>query len=351
MARLLPLSVLLCGLVASLLPAQDMLGVSWNGDAYTVDSNTGFATYLGATGVAELNAMARNGQGRLYVADNGSSGSSRLYLLDPATGQATFAVQTTVASIRGLAFVPGGTLYAVDHPGFPFGTNDLYTIDLGTGVGTYVGRVGSYGVQGLAYGLGRLWGWSANTGGSSGTSGSGLIVIDPFTAQASDVNPNDVGLASQVQTLCFDDLGALYGMRDTLYVVNMNTGALTTIGGTGVSDLRGLEFTQRNSGLFLQVTGSCGGAVEAFASGATAGRPVALFYCHAPGSGFTVPSGRCAGALLDLAPSAQLANARDAGPLGQARFGPVIVPSGACGRTRLQALDIVTCGKSNVVTL
>ncbi|TAH34333.1 MAG: hypothetical protein EYC70_15410 [Planctomycetota bacterium] len=348
--HLTPFIALLC--LAARTPAQapEMIGVNWFGELFTVDPATGQAIFQNSTGVGGLNAMARDSQGRIYAASNNLTlAVSDLYRLELGTGTLVCIGRTPLQSIRGLAFGPGDVLYAVDSVlSAPiYGTNDLYTLDPATASGVLVGAMGAWGVQGLAYGNGILYGWAAGTGTGFG---DGLVRIDPLTAATADVNFSVGGSASEVQALCFDAAGLLYGMRDTLYLVNPQSGVLTAIGGSAPGpDIRGLEFRGGGgSGFSLFLSGTCGGVMEATVSGATPHQPVAFFHCTGPGGGHTILRGPCAGTVLDLNASTVLGGVRQAGRLGNARIGPRTVPSGACGRMRVQALDVATCATSNV---
>jgi len=101
----------------------------------------------------------------------------------------------------------------------------------------------------------------------------------------------------------------------------------------------------------LMKSGTCPGPMNLTVTGATPGRPVAIFYGF-PGN-FTNPNPPCAGLVLDLTgpPGATpvLATIQIANGAGvvSINFG---APPAICGRT-VQAVDVFTCTKSNTVTL
>jgi hypothetical protein len=104
--------------------------------------------------------------------------------MNPNTGRgtkvATLNFGDVIPDVRGLAFSPGGVLFAINNTGPPGGANpdDLFAIDVGTGVGTLIGRTGFTGVQDLAFAPdGTLYGWDIS---------AGLLTIDPLTGRVLD---------------------------------------------------------------------------------------------------------------------------------------------------------------------
>jgi hypothetical protein len=99
----------------------------------------------------------------------------------------------------------------------------------------------------------------------------------------------------------------------------------------------------------LLLTGTCP-AVQVDIDGVTTGGQVALLYAFAPGA-FAVPVGYpCAGTVLGLDGSVTLGSMLVADANGSATLN-VNVPAGACGSVYLQALDLSSCGLSEVVLL
>jgi hypothetical protein len=222
--------------------AQDLVGVDWVGTAHRIDPVTGASVPIGPSGVAQVNAMARRSDGKLYVA--GSFGA--IHELDPLSGVATYVTSVQLQSIRGLAFGPGDVLYAVNDPTGSWGVDDLHTIDLDTGKAPLIGSTGFEGVQALAWGNGALYAWEC--GKVTGV-GEGLITIDAATGVGSDVDPSVGGLASEVQGLTFSPAGTLFGASKDLYRVSLGTGALTLVGAIG-PDIRGVEYLDLHVGTF-----------------------------------------------------------------------------------------------------
>lgn len=223
---------------ASPVTHADILGVSFSGAAYDINSATGSGVSIGSNG--GFNALAVSPGGTVWGAS-----TSNLWSINPLTGAGTVGPAISGMggiSIRGLAFSPGGQLFAINNGGAASSTSccdDLFRIDVATGNATLVGSTGFAGIQALAYGSGMLYGWEV---GSSGV-GAGLITLSISTGAGTDVNLGMGGSSGDIQGLAFSPQGILYGARDALYTVNTSTGAITLIGSGGYSDVRGIEFT------------------------------------------------------------------------------------------------------------
>jgi hypothetical protein len=234
-------------LVAQRAKAQyDLIGVQWsftNSLVVAINSTNGQSVPVGLSGVTSLNSLARNSAGVLFSAGVGNAGV-QLVTVDPSTGVATagptlnFGADTP--NVRALAFSSNDILYCINS-----GTSEpdnLYTIDPQTGRATLVGNTGLGGIQSLDFSpQGLLYGWDVAP--DSETPGAGLVLINPNTGVATDVNPlinehaGDVG----IQSIVFALDGTLYGAGDALLKIDVTTGAATLIGYGGYSDLRGIE--------------------------------------------------------------------------------------------------------------
>ncbi len=226
-----------------LLLGGDMLGVTWDGRVYSLDSSNGTGVLIGPSGTNRLNSMAKDSSGTFYTV--GGPQDNILYTVDPNTGQATRVATLRPwipgpvfgQSARGMAFGPGDVLYAARDDGS--GRLDiLVTIDTNTGEVSEVGNTQVYGIQGLTYANGTLYAWEVGT---SEGDGMGLVKVNPNNGEVTDVNPN-VGGWVEVQTLATGPDGRIYGARHNLVVIDVNTGIPEVIGEGGYSDLRGIEF-------------------------------------------------------------------------------------------------------------
>jgi hypothetical protein len=329
-------------LAAAAAPSQDMVGVSWGGSAYYIDSATGTGGLLGNTGYGSINSMAKAPNGTIYaMAGYGSSNS--LITINPATGAATLVGNSNLISVRGLAFGAAGTLYAAeDTSGTGIGVDDIYTVNTTNGFATRIGSTGYSGIQGLGFANGTLYGWEAGSGSGFGI---GLVTINTSTGAATDVNPAVGGTASEVQTICASPSGQIYGGRDALYTINAATGVITLVGSGGYGDLRGIEFTGAG-GPVLSKTGTCPGSMTVAVDGCTPNRPVAFF--HGPAGTYTKPGGVCAGTTLSIN-NPTLAAVINANGAGKASITFNATP-GYCGRT-VQAVNVANCKTTNTITL
>lgn len=98
-------------------------------------------------------------------------------------------------------------------------------------------------------------------------------------------------------------------------------------------------------GLTLSVISSCPGSGPATftASGASGGSVAFVYTLNGAGS-FVVPNGVCAGTQLGLAAPVAVGGIASGNPAVLS----VNVPSAACGRVTLQAIDLDTCATSNI---
>lgn len=321
-----------------------MVGVSWGGQAYAVDSATGVGSLLGNTGYSSINSMARSPGGTLY-AMAGYGNANNLITINPTTGLATLIGVSNLDSVRGLAFDSAGTLWAAnDSSGTGIGVDDIYTVNVSTGFATFVGSTGYAGVQGMAYANGQLYVWEIGSGSGFG---DGLMIVNTTTGALTDVNPAVGGFGSEAQTLCASATGVLYGACNALYTINAATGVLTLVGSGGYGDLRGIEFKSGGGGgPTLSKTGSCPGPVTLTVNGATAGGSVAMLYGQ-PGT-YTRLTPPCAGLTLDIGqPTLAGILTANGGGVASISFNS---PPGLCGRT-VQAVNVATCVKTNTITL
>jgi hypothetical protein len=199
-----------------------------NSTAFQINRSPLTLSTIGPTGTQRLNSLATV-NGTLYsVASIGSLAAQtrELVQVDPLTGAATTIAPLNV-DIRGLSDVPGSS----DLFGIADGAPDrLVRIQTGTGQVTNVGPTGFSSIQGLAHDGVNLYAWDLT---------DGLLVVDPATGSATDVNPALGGQSAAVQFLCFDGT-QLLGGADTLFRVDPN-GVLFVQGNLGTPGLRGVE--------------------------------------------------------------------------------------------------------------
>jgi hypothetical protein len=139
---------------------------------FSINLTTGIASPVGTgLGVSDANALVSDANGVLY----GATSSGWLIRIDPQTGHATAigVYGSGYTSSGDLAFSPNGQLFGTVLDG---GTDEvLISVDVATGLGTMIGRVGFPNVFGLAFTPdGTLF------GATSGNPPS-LLVIDTTT--------------------------------------------------------------------------------------------------------------------------------------------------------------------------
>lgn len=232
----------------------DLLAISWtptNSPVYQIDSVTGSGFQIGLSGIGRLNSMARDGSGVIYsVGGESITEEDKLVIIDPVSGAATqiatIDLGKGIPSIRGLAWSPQEELFGIQS-GFTVSNpeDSLYSIDVTTGLGTFVGYTGFTGIQGLAFSpSGELFAWDT---------GEGLLLIDKTTGVATDVNPL-VGGDCEIQTIDFLPDGTLLGARHALFSIDLATGECTGLGSGGYTDVRGMIVLEPNDPVPVELT-------------------------------------------------------------------------------------------------
>jgi hypothetical protein len=208
------------------------------GSLYKIDTEAQTVTFVGATGLSKLGAIAFDVNGVLYGVDGGSAGLSdpdlgqyaAFYVLDPSSGAATFIGNIVgVGGVDALRFNAAGTLYGA---AFKNPTSRLITINPATGtVLTAVTLTGSGNAfpSGLAFASsGALYGSRGNSVGRL----EDLVLINAITGAETPI-----GSATNVITdIWFNSDGTLYGgsPNGDLFTINRATGAKTLLFSTGI---------------------------------------------------------------------------------------------------------------------
>jgi len=211
-----------------------LLACSWDGSCCTIDPTTGAGTVIGPTGFSGLNSLASDSSGTVY-----SVGGKPLIKIDPNTGVGTLVKDLQPGSdVRAMAFSPSNILFAIRNGGGPGDTttpDELVNIDVTTGAVTVVGNTGVNALQAMAFSPnGTLYGWDLSRG---------LMTINTSTGIGTAVNPAmALGSGPDIQGLSFAPDGTLFGARESLFKVDVTTGATTVVGSGGYSDVRGIAF-------------------------------------------------------------------------------------------------------------
>ncbi len=188
----------------------------------SVDPSSGEATDIGHAGMVYYTAMAINSGGQIYAASN----YGRINRVDAGTGYTWFQVETDLDYIYSMAFDTNDVLYLLEY-------SSLYTLDLASGVTTYVGYSGY--MSGLSFNPldNTLWGI---------TSYGYVYIIDPLTGNNTFVGYT--GLSGDHMGLAFDFAGNLFTMSHDyaatgdyyeLVQINTLTGEGTPLGKTEIS--------------------------------------------------------------------------------------------------------------------
>ena len=210
---------------------------SFNKNLVTIDPATGAGTVVGGFGNLTLGSIAFDAaSGKLYASDTNIGGA--MYTLDPSTGAPSFVGSTGIALMHGLAIEPAtGNLYGIESTGAT-----LYRIDKTTAVATLVGSVGFPFLHGLEFDptTGVLY---ASEAGPSST--GRFITIDTTTGHGTFV-----ASTHRAHGIAFDAGGGLFacenggfaGTPSTLYSIDPQTGAWSTVGDIVIGNVLALTF-------------------------------------------------------------------------------------------------------------
>jgi hypothetical protein len=205
-----------------------------------IDPATGAYSTLSTT-ANSYNALAQDAAGDLYAGWFSSSASNgRVSRISPFTGaplQTFNAITPGAGSIRGLGFDQTNRLLAIvnrdDLSGSPTLPDDLYEINLAHQTTTRIGSLGFLSVQGFDVSPnGSHFAWDID---------AGLLLVDPLSGAAVDVNPG-IGGTVAIQSIMFAPDGRLFGAGRELYSIQPVTGAFQQVGAGGGPDVRGIEW-------------------------------------------------------------------------------------------------------------
>ncbi|MBU0719079.1 MAG: PQQ-like beta-propeller repeat protein [Planctomycetes bacterium] len=223
---------------------------SEDGVLYDIDPVTGLASNPRDTGLDELYGLAYSSDGILYGADYDS-----LYRIDIASGATelvgsqgprVIAGNFDVDPVTGLLFTPGYRTEAGTRVGL------LYRVDRETATATLIAEHLAGGP--LAFdGSGQLF--------AAGGYGQGLYILDKDTGETL----SSIALSESVApwAITFDETDTLFAVDynlatpTTLYAIDVSTGLVSTIGGTGLPAWpRGLAYIPEPGTLLLVALGA-----------------------------------------------------------------------------------------------
>jgi hypothetical protein len=256
--------------------AQDMIGVSWSGAIYTVDSTTG-ASSLAGPGLFGQNCLGRDASGNLWTVSRTFFGTPVYYLTQLDQSSLELQIIATCRDVRALADAGNGELFAIEYQANNY---QLARINTTTGARTFIGGTGET-IKGMAMQQGILYAYSAS---------SGLGTLDPATGAFMDIGP--FGADTGVQWLAERSDGQLIGGGYGFYTIDVATGATQSYSpGNPNANLAGVQ----SSGMAQPFGSGCAG-IELRASGSL--RAGSLLSTHSTGYPSTGAVVGMAGALI-----------------------------------------------------
>ena len=225
---------------------------AWGSTLYGVDSSgsqgtigtlnqaTGADTVVGPVGFnfpGDLASDTRVGSYRIWSTD---LNTGTLLNINPATGAGNgVGAFNTASTITSLAFdVTTGKLYGTTAKGFGAANGDqLYEIDPNTAACTLIGTLGINDVYALAFdNTGKLYG--------VGFDRQALFTISTTTGLASLVAPIGLSAVYDIATRPEDNVTfAVDSGTNSLYTLNLTTGATTLVGAYSGTNYVGLAFS------------------------------------------------------------------------------------------------------------
>jgi hypothetical protein len=223
-----------------------VLAVTYQGDLVRFNEADGTLTTIGHTGFSNLNALTRDGSGRLYAA----SADGNLIRIDPESGRGdsvgTLRLPSSSHVVRAIAASADGQIYFAHGSLYELSDDTLARFDLRTRSTTDVnvlrvaGEAPVYTLTGLSFATdGRLIGWDQAL--------FGLISIDVATAAVTRIGPRG-SPGANIETLAHAEDGGLHGIggyarggQDNYFDFDAR-GVPTSHRRVGPLDVRGMEF-------------------------------------------------------------------------------------------------------------
>ena len=343
---------LLCALAFSrTLEAQEIIAQErFSGSLFSIDPKTGESTFIATPplGGGKLwNCLAYDSQGTLYAANGDWAYGWDIYEIDPDTAQTVFVTYVAINGFSSMAFDDNDTLYFINDRDAPLIVSpaDLHTLDLATGIHTLIGDTGlGISMNALDFHDGVLY---------AHPSSIGLTTIDTNTGLGTDLEPSHPGIiGGWTVGFSFDNQGALYFLTDFLWLMDPETTTSSIVDWVPPFPLWGeCVFREGPTPNFsLTLSGFAGSPMTVKIAGATPFGQVAIVAARGSGGPTTIPAGfPCAGVELDLNSTMRLLGVGTANVDGYVEVGPDLMPAGAVGNLRVQAIDLSSCETTNKV--
>jgi len=234
------LTVALATLCAGAFPTQALAVVLWastgntntngGGRIYTIDTVSQAVTLIGDTGLSKTGGLAFGPSGTLFVVSGGSIGPARLYTVNKSN--AAVALRGAIDNIQGvdaIAFDANGTLFAGGWNGT---SGELLTVNPANGANltsVVMSGSGNNFVPGLDFDPnGVLFGSRGNSSGHT----EDLLTINTGTGVHTAIG----GTTATISDIAFASDGVLYGgsPNGNLYSINPVTGTKNLLFDTGI---------------------------------------------------------------------------------------------------------------------
>ena len=226
---------------------------------FEIDLGTAALTFIGPLGDPVVASLTWDpGNSILY---GSSTSTNSLLIIDPGTGDVTLVGAFGLTLMHAIDYQSNtGTLY-----GMSTSTSSLYTINTVTGLATLVGSSGIT-VGGMAYDPINDIMYATDAGPDGST---GLYTIDLDTGAGTFVGSFDHPAVEQMTGLAFDpilglygtDNGLFFGAVNQLFRINAGSGEATLVGDLNDGNFLGLTFIPGPPALVVLMLGgwTCGG--------------------------------------------------------------------------------------------
>ena len=292
--------------------------------------------------------MAFDSQGVLYTTNGDDIVGWDIFTIDPDTAQTILVTHVNINSISCMAFDSNNTLFFISKRDYPlsFSKFDFYSLDLATGIPTFLGYTGIEGMNMITMDFNDdvLYVYPYSLG---------LSTMDTNTGLVTELNPTHDGITSSLTgALCFDDLGTLYYLDDFLWLMDPESATSSIVDWVPPFPLWGeCVFREGPTPNFsLTLSGFSGSPMKIKIAGATPFGQVAILAANGSGGPTTIPAGLpCAGVDLHLNSGLRLLGIGTADQDGYVTLGPDMMHAGARGNLRIQAVDLSSCDVTNKV--
>jgi len=217
-------------------------GTADGGRLYSVNTTTGAATVIGATGLTQIASLrVRPGTKELIGLD--TSGASSCALLRVSAEGQNIQVVSAIpfVNLKGITFIDDSTLYVGAFPG------NIYRVNYNTGAATLITpsatglRVGGLSINPKS---GELWMSVRATSGIL----DGIYKVDVVAGTAKLVGQTGLGVATL--DIAFDKNGRLYGLTgnsaqtipNQIITIDTTTGVALSVKATGTQSLQAIAF-------------------------------------------------------------------------------------------------------------